>query len=83
MTENFASNILLVLYISVYIFFYLKLHKHRQYFGPTSLTLLVYAICGICSIIVYNSSNLSNLYEGYGTLTFFPFIYLALIVLLL
>ena len=80
--EHFYSSFLLLLYTSVYVVFYLKLRRHRTYFGPTSLTLLVYAILGICSIIVYNDNELSNLYGGYGLLTLFPFVYLATIVLL-
>lgn len=81
MDNHVLSNILLLLYTSVYVVFYIKLRKKRSFFGPTSLTLLVYAICGVCSIIVYNDNLLSSLYGGYGQLTLFPFVYLSIMVL--
>ena len=80
--DHLVSSLLLILYTFIYVVFYLKLRRKRAYFGPTSLTLLVYGILGVCSIIVYIDKDLSNLYEGYGKLTFFPFLYLITIVLL-
>lgn len=80
MNGDLLSIIYLLLYVIAWGIMFFYHHKHAKYFGPCSLIMLLYFLWSLMAFILYNSNWFPEKY--YFDLSFFPFIYLFVMIVI-
>lgn len=79
MDDKWLSNFYLILYLLAWVITLIIIIKRKRSFGAGALIVSTYVFYAVCSLLLY--SHPMSVGE-YGTMSFFPFVYLFLILLL-